>query len=98
ATERSRQNCATPAASPSLHRHPTHRSRRMPRFTFEHIHLRSPDPEATASFYEKMFGAHVIRSQQDGKPRVDLELGGMNVFIAPDAADAAAAPTPPYQG
>jgi catechol 2,3-dioxygenase-like lactoylglutathione lyase family enzyme len=70
----------------------------MPRFTFEHIHLRSPDPEATALFYEKMFGARIMRSVQDGKPRVDVELGGMQVFIAPVAADIAAAPTPPYQG
>jgi lactoylglutathione lyase len=70
----------------------------MPRFTFEHIHLRSPDPEATATFYEKMFGARIIRSTQEGKPRVDVELGGMQVFIAPVAADAAAAPTSPYQG
>jgi len=70
----------------------------MPHFTFEHIHLRSPDPEATALFYEKMFGARIIRSVQDGKPRVDVELGGMQVFIAPVAADTAAAPTPPYQG
>jgi lactoylglutathione lyase len=70
----------------------------MPRFTFEHIHLRSPDPEATASFYEKMFGARIIRSVQEGKPRVDVELGGMQVFIAPVAADTAAAPMPPYQG
>ena len=70
----------------------------MPRFTFEHIHLRSPDPEATASFYEKMFGARIIRTMQEGKPRVDVELGGMQVFIAPVAADTAAAPTSPYQG
>jgi lactoylglutathione lyase len=69
-------------------------------FTFEHIHLRSPDPEATAAFYERMFGARVIRTIQEGKPRVDVELGGMQVFIAPVAPDGktAAAPTSPYQG
>ena len=72
----------------------------MPRFTFEHIHLRSPDPDATAAFYERMFGARVIRTTQDGKPRVDVELGGMQVFIAPVPPDGttAAAPTSPYQG
>ena len=25
----------------------------MAKFTYDHIHLRSPDPEATASYYEK---------------------------------------------
>jgi catechol 2,3-dioxygenase-like lactoylglutathione lyase family enzyme len=69
-------------------------------FTFEHIHLRSPDPEATAAFYENMFGAEVIRSEQDGKMRVDLNLGGCQVFIAPVGAgdSVAAAPKSPYQG
>lgn len=54
----------------------------MTSFTFDHIHLRSPDPEATASYYEKMFGATVMRSTQNGKPRVDLDLCGQKVFIA----------------
>jgi lactoylglutathione lyase len=69
-------------------------------FTFEHIHLRSPDPEATAAFYEKMFGADVIRSEQDGKPRIDLNLGGCQVFIAPVGPNdaVAAAPQSPYLG
>jgi catechol 2,3-dioxygenase-like lactoylglutathione lyase family enzyme len=72
----------------------------MARFTFEHIHLRSPDPEATATFYERMFGARLIRSTQDGKPRVDVELGGMQVFIAAVVADGKTADPPetPYQG
>jgi lactoylglutathione lyase len=72
----------------------------MAGFVFEHIHLRSPNPEATASFYERMFGARVIRTLQDGKPRVDVELGGMQVFIAavPPDGKTAAAPVSPYQG
>jgi len=28
-------------------------------FKYDHVHLRSPDPEATAQFYENMFGAEV---------------------------------------
>jgi len=72
----------------------------MATFTYDHVHLRSPDPEATAGFYEKMFGAEVIRSMQQGKPRVDLNLGGMRVFIAHVTPDqkAAAAPQSPYLG
>ncbi len=72
----------------------------MAEFTFEHIHLRSPDPEATAQFYERMFGAEVIRSTVAGAPRIDLKLGGMDIFIAPVAPGADVAPPPrtPYQG
>ena len=29
----------------------------MAKFTYDHIHLRSPDPERTAQYYERMFGA-----------------------------------------
>ena len=72
----------------------------MPSVTFDHIHLRSPDPEGTAAFYERMFGAEVIRSTQQGKPRIDLDLGGQKVFIAPVPPDGktAAPPVSPYQG
>jgi catechol 2,3-dioxygenase-like lactoylglutathione lyase family enzyme len=31
----------------------------MAKFTYDHIHLRSPDPEATARWYERMFGAEI---------------------------------------
>ena len=72
----------------------------MPSMTFDHVHLRSPDPEQTALYYERMFGAKVLRSMQEGKPRIDLDLGGMNVFIAPVLPDGktADAPKSPYQG
>ena len=71
----------------------------MAQFTFDHIHLRSPDPEATAQFYERMFGAEVLRSTQQGEPRVDLKLGGQMIFIAPIKGDGtAAAPSMPYRG
>ena len=72
----------------------------MSKFKFDHIHLRSPDPEATATYYEKMFGATVHREMRDGKPRVTLDLCGQNVFIAQVAAGdgTAAAPQAPYMG
>jgi lactoylglutathione lyase len=72
----------------------------MPRFTYDHIHLRSPDPEATARYYETMFGAEVLRSTQQGNPRIDLKLGGADIFIAPVAPDSGVNPPPvtPYQG
>ena len=72
----------------------------MGRFTYVHIHLRSPDPEATAQYYAKMFDAEIIRSKQaDGSPRIDLDLGGQKVFIALAQADKTnAAPKAPYFG
>ena len=72
----------------------------MTKFTYDHIHLRSPNPEATAQYYERMFGAEVIRTMQQGKPRIDLKLGGANIFIAPVAPGEGVNPPPatPYQG
>jgi len=72
----------------------------MPSVTWDHVHLRSPDPEATARWFEEMLGAEVIRSMQEGKPRIDLKLGGARVFIAPVAPSDGVNPPPvtPYQG
>lgn len=72
----------------------------MSKFTYDHIHLRSPDPEATAAWYERMFGAEVIRTKQDGQPRIDFKLGGAMFFIAPvkDGDGVNPAPVTPYQG
>ncbi len=72
----------------------------MSAFQFDHIHLRSPDPEATAAYYERMFGAKIIRSEQMGQPRIDMNVGGCNVFIAKVNPDDCVAepPTSPYKG
>jgi catechol 2,3-dioxygenase-like lactoylglutathione lyase family enzyme len=72
----------------------------MPNYTWDHVHLRSPDPEATAQWFERMLGAEVIRSVEQGRPRVDLKLGGANIFIAPVTAGDGVnvPPTTPYQG
>ena len=72
----------------------------MPTVTWDHVHLRSSDPEATAQWFERMLGAEVIRSTQQGKPRIDLKLGGARVFIAPVAPGDGVNPAPatPYQG
>jgi len=74
----------------------------MTTYTWEHIHLRSLDPEATAQWYERMLGAEVIRTEQpEGAMRVDLSLGGgQKVFIAPanPKLTTAAPPQAPYFG
>ncbi len=55
----------------------------MTEFAYDHVHLRSPDPEETARYYERMFGAEIIKSvQSDGRERVDMKLGGVMMFIA----------------
>src|SRR5207244_13584206 len=68
---------------------------------YDHRRLRSRDAEATARWYAEMLGAEIIRSvQSDGRPRIDLNLGGVAVFIAqvsPEQA-IAAPPQPPYLG
>ena len=52
-------------------------------YTYDHMHLRSRDPIATARYFETMFGAEVLESvQSDGQPRVDLDLNGLTIFIA----------------
>ena len=72
----------------------------MSTFTYDHIHIRSRDPEKTAAYYERMFGAEIIRSTQQGMPRVDIRLGGAMIFTAQvNPGDAVnPAPVTPYQG
>src|SRR5512132_3187161 len=72
----------------------------MVKYTWNHIHLRTTNPEATAQWFERMLGAEVIRSMQEGKPRIDLKLGGANIFIAEAGPGSGVnpAPTTPYHG
>jgi catechol 2,3-dioxygenase-like lactoylglutathione lyase family enzyme len=72
----------------------------MTRFTWEHIHLRSPDPAATAQWYHDKLGAEIIRTPQpDGSTRYDLDLTGQKIFIAKaDPASTGASPQTPYMG
>ena len=54
----------------------------MPSYTFDHIHLISPDPEKTADFYEKMFGAKKsIRDLGNGRKAVAVDLNGTKILI-----------------
>jgi catechol 2,3-dioxygenase-like lactoylglutathione lyase family enzyme len=72
----------------------------MATYTWDHIHLRTPNQEATAQWFERIFGAQVIRSTMLGKPRIDMKLGGANIFLAEvtpgDGVNAP--PATPYQG
>jgi lactoylglutathione lyase len=68
----------------------------MPTVTWDHVHLRSPDPEATAAWLADVLGGEIIR----GPGRIDVRLGGANVFIAPVAPGDGVnmPPVTPYQG
>ncbi|RAI39208.1 VOC family protein [Rhodoplanes roseus] len=55
----------------------------MAAIVFDHVHLRSTDPEAMAQWFERILGAEILRSVEQGKPRIDLKLGGAKIFIAP---------------
>jgi len=72
----------------------------MPAYRWDHVHLRTPDPEATATWFERILGAQVIRTTQHGAPRIDLKLGGADIFLAPvKAGDGVnSPPVTPYQG
>jgi len=64
--------------------------------TWDHIHLRTPDPEATATWLQDMLGGEIIRNPG----RIDVKLGGASIFIAPvkpgDGVNEP--PVTPYQG
>src|SRR6185503_3402935 len=72
----------------------------MSTFTYDHIHIRSRDPEKTAAYYERMFEAQIIRSVQEGAPRIDMKIGGQDVFIAPvpEKSNVNPPPVTPYPG
>ena len=73
----------------------------MPNYTYDHIHLRTRNPEATAKYYHEMFGAKIIESvQSDGQSRVDLDLNGLTIFVArvSPTDDTPVPPADPYMG
>jgi catechol 2,3-dioxygenase-like lactoylglutathione lyase family enzyme len=72
-----------------------------PIYRYDHMHLRSRDVRKTAEYYRNMFDAEIVESiQSDGRPRTDLDLNGLTIFIAPVPAEATTPPAPaePYVG
>lgn len=78
----------------------------MRAYRFDHVHFRCSDPEATARFFETMFGAEVKRdiyppgTLYPGQTRITMKAGGQTVLIAPKhPTDAVgAAPGFPHYG
>ena len=55
-----------------------------PIYHFDHVHILSKNPQVTAQYFHKMFDAKIIESvEPDGKPRVDMEMNGLIIFIFP---------------
>jgi len=74
----------------------------MAAFTFNHIHLYSRDPMATAQYYHRMFDAKIIESiQSDGQKRIDLDINGLAIYILrvpADKTDMPDSPVAPHLG
>jgi catechol 2,3-dioxygenase-like lactoylglutathione lyase family enzyme len=68
----------------------------MPQVRWDHLHLRSPDPEATARYYVEVFGATPVNKVDvSGAVRVIVDLAGLHLFIEQVPPDT---PAPPYLG
>ena len=71
----------------------------MPKYSHDHIHLRSRDPEAAVRFYHDMFGAEIVETTQtDGRPRIDIAIDGITICIAKAQPEHDNAPDRPYVG
>jgi len=75
-------------------------------YRYDHVHLRSSDPDAMGRFFETMFGAEVTRdvyppgTLYPGQMRVAMRLGGQKILVAPAHPQdpTGAAPQFPYYG
>jgi catechol 2,3-dioxygenase-like lactoylglutathione lyase family enzyme len=53
-----------------------------PAFKFDHVHIISEDPHASAAWYVEMFGATIAADTvARGAPQIFVELGGMTSLI-----------------
>jgi lactoylglutathione lyase len=74
----------------------------MATFHFDHLHLRSSDPDATARFFETMFGAEATRgvyppgTLYPGQMRIMMQVGGQKILIAPTHPHDKMTEAPPF--
>jgi catechol 2,3-dioxygenase-like lactoylglutathione lyase family enzyme len=71
-----------------------------PAFRFDHVHIISEDPKASAKWYVEMFGATIAADTvARGAPQIFVELGGMTILIRgrrPGEEPAGPRPIQPY--
>jgi catechol 2,3-dioxygenase-like lactoylglutathione lyase family enzyme len=67
-----------------------------PAFKFDHVHIISKDPEASANWYVEVFGATITsNTTARGAPQIFVDLGGMTILIRGQRpGEAPAAPRP----
>lgn len=66
---------------------------------WDHVHLRSADPDAAARFYVEMLGAEPRdRTDAGGQLRVTVDLAGVPLFIDRVPAETAGPPPAPFLG
>ncbi len=61
------------------------------KYAINHVHIRSSDPHASASWYEKHFGARIISDREimPGTITVSMDVGGpvrLNISSKPDGS------------
>jgi lactoylglutathione lyase len=67
--------------------------------TFDHIHLRSPDPDGAGRFYVERLGATLAdRIEGPDSLRVVVTFPGLRILIERVPAGTAAGATPPHRG
>ncbi|WP_424136824.1 VOC family protein [Roseomonas chloroacetimidivorans] len=71
----------------------------MTRFAFDHVHLRSPDPDATGAWFVEMLEAKQVRRLEGPNSlRVILDFGGLNLFIERVPPNTPSPPPAPFMG
>ena len=71
-----------------------------PAFKFDHVHIISQNPRASAAWYVEMFGATIVADTvARGAPQIFVDLGGMTILIRgrrPGEQPVAARPIRPF--
>lgn len=71
----------------------------MSRFSFDHLHLRSTDPEALATWFTTFLeGERKAVVDAAGKKRIILEVAGHTLFVEEVGEAVPPAPPAPYKG
>jgi catechol 2,3-dioxygenase-like lactoylglutathione lyase family enzyme len=69
-----------------------------PAFKFDHIHIISQNPRASAEWYVEMFGATIVADKvARGAPQIFVDLGGMTILIRGQRPGEQPAPTRPIR-
>jgi catechol 2,3-dioxygenase-like lactoylglutathione lyase family enzyme len=67
-----------------------------PQITWDHVHIRTKDDEEMARWFADTLGGEIVRAPG----RIDIRLGGANIFLAPvvEGDGVNAPPVTPYRG